>query len=268
MRKTAAAWLPLFVGAALVMTSLAVDEDVEQDAKENEEEKRRQLEAFWDQLIEELEKHSGTDTDTTKTSVLMTLAMLYEVDMVEYYIKTKKPDLDEKKIDGTTALNNAAFAGNAEVVKLLVDSDADVDMPDEIGQSPLMTASTHGHTAIAEMLIEGGASLEAATSVDNTALTIAVQRGHDKMTEFLLGKGAKIDLNKQLWKAQVMMALRSTKEYDKKILQLIRETSEEDDNNKKVFAWIEQFVENGMKVPPKPADEPELYWPEGSKPEL
>ena len=59
------------------------------------------------------------------------------------------------------ALNHAATFGQKEVAELLIDSGADVNVMDAIGQTPLHGAATGGHKEVAELLITKGADVNA-----------------------------------------------------------------------------------------------------------
>jgi len=58
---------------------------------------------------------------------------------------------------GLTALMTAALDGDAEVVKLLLESGADVDAKGSDGYTALMVVAGVGETEVAKLLIESGA---------------------------------------------------------------------------------------------------------------
>ena len=61
-------------------------------------------------------------------------------------------------ITGLTALHQAAFHGQAEIVALLIGAGADVNVSARRGETPLHSTVYWEHREIAEMLIANGAS--------------------------------------------------------------------------------------------------------------
>jgi ankyrin repeat protein len=91
--------------------------------------------------------------------------------------------------EGKSALHYAieSKAENLDVVKLLMDKDADFNKETTSeGWSPLIIAVNRGHKAIAKALVDVGANIEAAEwSAQNTALHIACLKGEKEIVELL-----------------------------------------------------------------------------------
>ena len=68
-----------------------------------------------------------------------------------------KPDLDRRAPNRQTALMLAARNGHHEVVKLLIEADADMDLTDADGQSAMSLARKSGNTEVADYLKRQGA---------------------------------------------------------------------------------------------------------------
>lgn len=75
----------------------------------------------------------------------------------------EKKDINKKNKKGMTPLLfqilSAANSGGddaRQIVKLLIDNNADVDLSDETGQTPLWLASLYGNVEIVKMLIAKG----------------------------------------------------------------------------------------------------------------
>ncbi|KAJ7094637.1 ankyrin repeat-containing domain protein [Mycena belliarum] len=67
------------------------------------------------------------------------------------------PDiLDWSNVHGKTALHIAALKGHEELVRMLCDFGADVDLSDNKGNTPLHYASSWGHIPVVQILIERG----------------------------------------------------------------------------------------------------------------
>ena len=91
-------------------------------------------------------------------------------------------------------IHAASWNGHAEIVQMLLDAGAGVDMLDEWGFTPLMTAAEVGDKQIVILLLEAGADVDRATRctycMNETALLIAVQYGHVAVVSELLEAGA------------------------------------------------------------------------------
>jgi ankyrin repeat protein len=85
---------------------------------------------------------------------------------------------------GGTALHDAAWMGDYEMVALLVARGADVNLERSDGcvGTPLHEAACHGHTRIAELLLAHGANVNAINKDDHTPLYLAIQENGGGMT--------------------------------------------------------------------------------------
>lgn len=87
-------------------------------------------------------------------------------------------------------LHIAAQSDNLAMVRLLLESKADINSADSSGMTPLMSAVTGNRLEIAEFLIARGADVQAKAKGGGTALTISVQQSPPPITEALLNAGA------------------------------------------------------------------------------
>jgi len=90
-------------------------------------------------------------------------------------------------------LHEAAFAGNLEEVRRLLEEGVAVDVPDLEGRTPLMWASFNGHTAVNALLLENGAAINAREVNGRTALMYASSGPFAETVELLLEKGAEVN---------------------------------------------------------------------------
>ena len=88
-------------------------------------------------------------------------------------------------------LHAAAYGGHVEVVKLLLDNGADVNIFNH--DKPLHYAAKNGHIEVAEMLIAHGADINARGMSKQTPLGTAVSNRQEEMVEYLLSKGADVN---------------------------------------------------------------------------
>jgi len=90
-------------------------------------------------------------------------------------------------------LSSAAFNGQQEVVRELLDKGADPNCIDSKGLTPLNLAAMMGHSRIVTLLLEKGASPNTNDNRDKGALVRACSRGHLEVVKLLIANGA--DLN-------------------------------------------------------------------------
>lgn len=94
---------------------------------------------------------------------------------------------------GATALWYAALSGRAEVVQLLVDHGANLNVQEEVGHSsPLDSAASLGHIAVVEVLLNAGADVKT-TRPFGTALHSAAFSQRADIAALLLRYGADVN---------------------------------------------------------------------------
>ena len=99
-----------------------------------------------------------------------------------------------QKNDGLSALMLASANGHIEIVKLLLDNRAKVDMQENNGVSALMMASDRGYIEVARLLLEQGAKVDMQANNGVSALVMASAQGHIEVARLLLEQGAKVDM--------------------------------------------------------------------------
>lgn len=117
---------------------------------------------------------------------------LGNTDLVEYLLKQPNLDLNMSSDYGETALMLAAFAGNEDLTKTLVEKGASINKT--IGWSALHYAATNGHDAIVSYLLSKGADVNVRTDAGVTPLYMAARGRYRKTVMMLLRAGAYRDL--------------------------------------------------------------------------
>jgi ankyrin repeat protein len=94
--------------------------------------------------------------------------------------------------DDFTALHYAAFFGDAECARLLVEHGADVNAfaDNELGVHVLNSAAAARNAAVARILLEHGANPNALTRSGHSPLDAAKQNGDEELAELLRAHGA------------------------------------------------------------------------------
>jgi len=104
---------------------------------------------------------------------------------------TNGANIESTYYDGDTSLLIACDVGSEEVVKILLETKANVNVTNK-KINPLILSSYHGHVKIVKLLLKFQASLEA-RDYNDTALTTASRRNHFEIVSLLLK--AKADIN-------------------------------------------------------------------------
>ena len=103
-------------------------------------------------------------------------------------------DVNAAQGDGMTALHWAAENGQPELAEVLVFAGANLEATTRLGGfTTLMVATRAGQAGIVRMLVDAGANLEATTATGETALHYAAWSGSPEIVLALLEKGADAD---------------------------------------------------------------------------
>ena len=101
---------------------------------------------------------------------------------------------DGKVIEDCTALWVAAAKGHFDVVRLLIEQNAEVDGRTSSNSTPLRAAALHGHLDIVRCLVENGADVNARTNFGSTPLMLTCYKGHLDVASYLVKHGANVNL--------------------------------------------------------------------------
>ena len=102
--------------------------------------------------------------------------------------------IDGQVIENCTALWVAAAKGHFDVVRLLIEQNAEVDRRTSSNWTPLGAAAFDGHLDIVHCLVENGADVNARTNSNRTPLMITCCNGHLDVASYLVEHGASINL--------------------------------------------------------------------------
>lgn len=101
-------------------------------------------------------------------------------------------DFDEDLL-ATTPLIAAAKAGHKDIVEMLIQNGAKVNVKYFTGETALIEATNAGHKEIMDVLIKNGAEVNAKNSIGETALMKAISRKDINLVSTLIENGAQIN---------------------------------------------------------------------------
>ncbi|RKK66726.1 hypothetical protein BFJ69_g15146 [Fusarium oxysporum] len=106
----------------------------------------------------------------------------------------KGADVNIPDKDGWTPVFSASWNGYVEVVKLLLDKGADVNIPDKNGWTPVSAASANGHVEVVKLLLDKGADVNIPDKNGWTPVSAASANRHVEVVKLLLDKGADVNI--------------------------------------------------------------------------
>lgn len=125
-------------------------------------------------------------------------------------------NVDHHNDDDATAAHVASMAGNLEVLHMLHESGARLDMPDGKLRTPLHLVAIHNQPSIAEYLLFCKVPLDAEDEDGNTPLLIATANGNLKNVALLLKHRANLSHKNRKNQSAVSIA------WDKRDQELLR----------------------------------------------
>uniref|UniRef100_A0A8C7EL66 RING-type E3 ubiquitin transferase n=1 Tax=Neovison vison TaxID=452646 RepID=A0A8C7EL66_NEOVI len=106
----------------------------------------------------------------------------------------RRPEQVDTKNQGRTALQVAAYLGQVELVRRLLQARAAADLPDDEGNTALHYAALGNQPEAARLLLSSGCGANALNGTRSTALHVAVQRGFLEVVRVLCERGCDVNL--------------------------------------------------------------------------
>jgi len=116
-----------------------------------------------------------------------------EFEIVKLLIDSKA-DVAPRDTSGRTPLYWASFRGSGTIVKLLLENGANANDKNNDGTPTLLVAALSGDPGVIRLLLDHGAEVDARDRSSQSSLIIASHQGHREAVEILLSKGANVNL--------------------------------------------------------------------------
>ncbi|MGV8120575.1 MAG: ankyrin repeat domain-containing protein [Candidatus Xenobiia bacterium LiM19] len=110
---------------------------------------------------------------------------------VESLLRQDPSLANSKGYNGEPPLHRAVSGGHKAIVKMLIDSKADINGRDEYGYTPLHWAASTGSVDTMKTLISSGADLNMKDNKGRTPLKLAGEYNNEEAVKFLRSRGAK-----------------------------------------------------------------------------
>jgi ankyrin repeat protein/L-ascorbate metabolism protein UlaG (beta-lactamase superfamily) len=148
------------------------------------------------ELVRLLVEHGAwvDDRDREGTTALHNAAWRGNLDVVRYLIEQGASVNALMNGGGNTPLHNAASTGNIEVVRALLDAGTQVDCRTTWGATPLQWAARQGGEDVVQLLLERGADARAVSNDGATPFFAAVDNGRLPAARLLAEAGADVDV--------------------------------------------------------------------------
>lgn len=118
-------------------------------------------------------------------------AMLGYIDIVKYFIDYDAKIINKQDTQGDTALHIAAELNQLEIVKLLIENNANPNLENKKGKTPLMKASSKGNEKIVKYLLDHNADPNHENKKGESALIFASSCGHETIVKLLVERGGR-----------------------------------------------------------------------------
>jgi len=138
--------------------------------------------------------------DKNDWTALMLAARFCHLDCVDILLSSITPqiiDVNIKTTDGDTALHSGTYSGHTGIVQRLLKYDHSVqsiNAQDKKRWTPLMFAARKGYEDSMKLLLESNAAINLLSELGNNALMLASRGGHENCVKYLIENSA-IELN-------------------------------------------------------------------------
>lgn len=148
---------------------------------------------------------------------------------------TQGADVNEKSVDGTTALHWAVYRKDLELVERLLAEGADPDVSNDYGATPMTVASEHGEFGIMKALVDAGGDIESPNGEGQTLLMAVARTGNVNTARLLLELGAEVN-TRESWGEQTALMWASAQSQPEMVRLLVEHGADVDARGKD-YEW-------------------------------
>ncbi|KAH0171452.1 hypothetical protein KCU67_g2167, partial [Aureobasidium melanogenum] len=125
--------------------------------------------------------------------------VIAKLGLIDAFEERSDLDWNYNNVTGEAPIHVAAFAGNLEIVKKLIEEkEMDVNHRGDMTFSPLLAACVNGHKDVVEYLLSrDGVEVNCRSGFGKTPLIAAATAGNHDLCRLLLAKGALVDFQAQ-----------------------------------------------------------------------
>ncbi|VUC35456.1 unnamed protein product [Clonostachys rosea] len=131
----------------------------------------------------------------------------------------------------------AAAAGHLQVLEVIIEREAGINLPDLDGIPPLQLAAVNGHYECVDLLLKNGGDIDQTSPRYGTALSAAASRRHINIVRLLLFMGAEVEVEGSQF-GNMMQRLSRT--FDDSIIQFLQELDDDATTNHSLEEMVSQ----------------------------
>lgn len=121
-----------------------------------------------------------------------------QIELVKSLLAHKTTNVNMHNLEKNTALHEAAFKGNREMIGGLLAGGAEVDRQNSSGKAPIHRAVSANHLGVVKTLVEKGANINLQDSMGYTPCHYAAFFGLKEVTEYLVARGANLEIREKI----------------------------------------------------------------------
>jgi ankyrin repeat protein len=127
-------------------------------------------------------------------NTLLHIASIYcKLNVIQLLVE-KKADINIRNAKYDTAFHSAALSGNVEIINILLDKGMSLNLTNAKGSTPLHLSALSGNLEATKILVERGAPLTNANNNGATPLLLAANKGKLEVFRYLTEIGADINI--------------------------------------------------------------------------
>ncbi|CDK30612.1 ankyrin repeat domain-containing protein [Candidatus Babela massiliensis] len=128
-------------------------------------------------------------------------------EVLKFILNQENLNINQKNVNGDTALIKAILQENEELVRMLINRGADINIQNNTGNSPLIIAVDNGYISISQMLLQHGADINMQNRDGDTALIKAVTHGYKELVDILIANKSNVNMQNNTGNSPLIIAV-------------------------------------------------------------